>query len=77
MSAVKEFCENNFGALVVSTDGDNTPMKVCGYNEGIARVIVGVEKGGWNNPSHTDTISKQYPFYRYLPLWGIKVVKEG
>lgn len=76
MSAVKEFYENNFGALVVSTDGDNTPMKVCGYNEGIARVIVGVEKGGWNNPCHADIISKQYPFYRYLPLRGIKVVSK-
>lgn len=77
MSAVKEFCENNFGVLVVSTDGDNTPMKVCGYNECVARVIVGVEKGGWNNISHADEIKKQYPFYRYLPLRGIKVVKEG
>lgn len=76
MSAVKEFYENNFGALVVSTDGDNTPMKVCGYNESIARVIVGVEKGGWNNPCHSDIISKQYPFYRYLPLRGIKVVSK-
>lgn len=76
MSIVKKFCEDNLGALVVSTDGDNTPMRVCGYNEKASRIIVGVENGGWNITSPNDVIITEHSFYRYLPKRGIKIISE-